>query len=866
MKSKYASLLGYVVAMCVAVHGQISAKTGRLAEFDKNGKGAAAKQPLGYGDQSLTIKVDGLERRYLVHVPPEYDGKKPVPVVIVFHGGGGTARDAMHETGWAPKADQEGFLAVFPEATPPDATRPSRFGTNGQVWNDGSGRFHAGQNSVPDVEFISAMIDDLIERFNVDRRRIYTTGFSNGASMAFRVGVELSARIAATAPVAGTLWLKQPKLDRPVSLYYITGDADPLNPLEGGTPKFATGAASREMASQTKPPAREQVATWARLLGCQADPISAPAAPGVTTLIYSGGRDDSEVRFTIIKDHGHVWPGGKNLLPESWVGKASDTFKATDAIWEFFQRHAGIEATASLPSAPNRDQATSVGMPVLRIISGLIAGDDRDGVRSFKGIPFAAPPVGDLRWKPPQPVKPWYDTRACTAFSPRCPQPKSFITISAEPMDEDCLYLNVWTEAKNADAKLPVMVWIHGGGYTTGSGSQPLYDGAALARQGVVVVTINYRLGPFGFLAHPLLSKESPHAASGNYGLLDQIAALAWVQENIAAFGGDPNRVAIFGESAGAGSVGHLLVSPLAKGLFQRAILQSGTALGPKRHLRERVNAQEPMEQIGLQIAKDLGCDTATDSLAAFRAVSAEKLLEASQPAQGLAPGGPGTRFWPIVDGWVVPDEPMLLFERGQYHRVPLLIGSNADEATLFLRQFDVKRGYEALARAYVGPLADPLMERFPAPGDNDTDVAAAVSRLVSVTSFIAPARVMARTFSKDDQQAFLYHFTRVSPGLARRSLGATHGAEIGYVFDTLPAFGFDDGDRKLSRVMSACWVQFAKTGDPNGPGLPTWPAYLATSDQHLEFGDEVITGRGLYKEACDLLEKVAKHRTEAAK
>jgi len=297
-----------------------------------------AKQ-LTSGDHSLTLRVGNLDRRYIVHVPLKYNSWQPVPIVIMFHGGGGTARGAMRETGWAQKADKEGFLAVFPEATPPDPTKPSRFGTNGQAWNDGSGDFHAGERNIPDVAFISAMIDDLISRFAVDTRRIYATGFSNGASMAFRVGVELSERIAAIAPVAGTLWIKQPELDRPVSLFYISGDADSLNPIEGGTPKMATGAAIRTAISRLKPPVNEFIAAWARALGCPIEPKPAPASPGLTTVIYSGGRDATEVRFTLIQGHGHIWPGGKNLLPEAMVGKASDKFKATDAIWEFFKRH-----------------------------------------------------------------------------------------------------------------------------------------------------------------------------------------------------------------------------------------------------------------------------------------------------------------------------------------------------------------------------------------------------------------------------------------------------------------------------------------------------------------------------------------------
>jgi polyhydroxybutyrate depolymerase len=296
-------------------------------------------RPLEPGEHTLTLKVGDTSRKYIVHAPTGYDGKKQMPVVIMFHGGGGTARGAMRETGWAQKADKEGFLAVFPEATPPDPNKPSRFGTNGQAWNDGSGGFHSGERNIPDVAFINAMIDDLIARFAVDRRSIYATGFSNGASMAFRVGVELSARIAAIAPVAGTLWIKQPKFDRPVSLFYISGDADPLNPIEGGTPKMATGTAIRTAISRLKPPAHEFVATWANAIGCLAEPKPAPASPGLTTLIYSGTREGSEVRFTTIKAHGHIWPGGKNLLPESMVGKPSDKLQATDAIWEFFKKY-----------------------------------------------------------------------------------------------------------------------------------------------------------------------------------------------------------------------------------------------------------------------------------------------------------------------------------------------------------------------------------------------------------------------------------------------------------------------------------------------------------------------------------------------
>lgn len=284
------------------------------------------------------LKVGGLNRRYIVHVPNSYDGETQMPVVIMFHGGGGTANSAMRETDWAGKAEREGFIAVFPEATPPDPTKPSQFGKNGQAWNDGSGHFHSGEKDIPDVAFINAMLDNIIALFAVDDRRIYATGFSNGASMAFRVGVELSSRIAAIAPVAGTLWIEQPKLDRPVSLYYITGDADPLNPLAGGIPRLNPGSALWEdFSKKPKPPVSEQINTWVSILNCEDVPETAPALPGFTTLIYTGGSADTEVRFTTIKNHGHIWPGGVSLLPERFVGKPSDKFEATDAIWEFFK-------------------------------------------------------------------------------------------------------------------------------------------------------------------------------------------------------------------------------------------------------------------------------------------------------------------------------------------------------------------------------------------------------------------------------------------------------------------------------------------------------------------------------------------------
>lgn len=511
-------------------------------------------------------------------------------------------------------------------------------------------------------------------------------------------------------------------------------------------------------------------------------------------------------------------------------------------------------------------RAAAAAAPQVQLDSGLIAGaslGERGDVHVYKGIPFAAPPVGELRWRPPQPVKPWTGVRACTAFGPWCPQPRPLMGRELGTLSEDCLYLNVWTPAKSPADKLPVMVWLHGGGHTTGSGAAAFYDGERLAREGAVVVTINYRLGPFGYLAHPLLSKESERNVSGNYGLLDQIAALEWVRRNIAAFGGDPGCVTVFGESAGAVSVCRLMVSPLAKGLFHRAIAQSGGAHGGNRHLREARNGLAPMERVGEQLAEALGCAGAADPLAALRAKSWQEILAAAAPAQGLF--GKGTKFGPIVDGWALPDEPPALFLAGKQHPVPLLAGANADEGSIFLQQMPVRRiqGYRALLQLRFGQHAARVFALFPA--EDDAAAPAAFSRMVGVAAFVAPARFLARAASRAGSPAYLYHFSRVPPDERLAKLGAFHGLEIGYVFGTIEGRqGFDAADRKLSEAMRRCWTRFARTGDPNGPGLPPWPAYNPEADQCLEFGAEPKVRAGLHREACDLFDALLSHARRA--
>jgi polyhydroxybutyrate depolymerase len=303
---------------------------------------------LGPGGHTLTLTVDGLARTYIVHVPASYNSKTQSSLVVMLHGGGGTAKAAMWETGWTEKADRAGFLAVFPNAMSRDPSQRSSFAKNPQLWNDGSDRFYPGQKAPDDVGFISAMLNDLSVRFNVDKRRIFFTGFSNGASMSFRVGAELSNRIAGIAPVAGACWLEPLILELPVPMLYITGKADPLNLIEGGVPKLASGA-SDKVRAKPKPPVRESILKWAKALDCPVTPSNVSEANGVRTETYGPGRNGAKVVYITVDGLGHTWAGGRSLLPESMVGRTSDKIKATDIIWDFFQRHAR--------SAENKDAA-----------------------------------------------------------------------------------------------------------------------------------------------------------------------------------------------------------------------------------------------------------------------------------------------------------------------------------------------------------------------------------------------------------------------------------------------------------------------------------------------------------------------------
>ncbi len=513
-------------------------------------------------------------------------------------------------------------------------------------------------------------------------------------------------------------------------------------------------------------------------------------------------------------------------------------------------------ATLLLPSGCAGEEASPPPtLDVPRLDSGPISGTQEDGIRVFKGIPYAAPPVGELRWREPQPVEPWEEVRPCTDYGPACPQGEWPYQVQRDifritDQDEDCLYLNVWTPAQSPDDRLPVMVWIHGGGFTVGSGSQVLYEGKYLARKGVVVVTINYRLGPLGFMAHPRLSEESPHGVSGNYGLLDQIQALKWVRRNIAAFGGDPDNVTVFGESAGGASVCALLASPLAEGLFHRAIAESGAFLSMGLPAAARSETLDEGEELGKKISRELGCDREEDELAALRSRSPQELLEAFQKVGSGLLGR--ASIGPVVDGYVLPEKPQEVFAAGKQHKVPLLIGNNADEGMLFLAgQSITAQQYENLVRLAYGTYAEEVLSLFPIRAGEDAK--AAYSRLFTAMGFAAPSRFAAERMAEAGMPVYVYLFTMRSGVPGTEHMGAYHGYELPFVFGTLVRF-LRPEDQALSEAMMNYWTRFAATGDPNGGAEPAWPRFSAQEDLYQELGEEVSTRSGYYPEAYRLV------------
>ena len=463
----------------------------------------------------------------------------------------------------------------------------------------------------------------------------------------------------------------------------------------------------------------------------------------------------------------------------------------------------------------------------VRTESGTVSGiPGKDtSITVFKGIPYAEPPVGKLRWTAPRPAQHWQGVRKADRFTEGCPQ--NFPKLGT-PMDEDCLYLNVWTPAKSSSAALPVIVWIHGGGLLVGAAREPLFDGEELAKKGIVVATLDYRLGVLGFFAHPELTKESPHHASGNYGFLDEFAALKWIHDNIAAFGGDPNKVTILGQSAGALSVNALVASPLAKGLFRAGISESGgvgAGFG-----RTKMPSLEESEKAGVEFAKSMG----VDSLHALREMPVQKLLQDSRFPE------------PNVDGWFLPESIEAIYKAGKQNKVPMVVGSNSDEGQHFLRSVLSAGDFAERARKNYGTDAANFLNLYP----SDSDQAAKTSQQHEFADKAALGeRTLAGYVVRGGPKAYLYYFSYLDKGGYNSeppslglTLGADHGAELPYVFGLLSHWKttVPENDLKLQNVVMSYWTNFVKTLDPNGAGLPHWKCNKETDDAVMILDHEV--------------------------
>ncbi|MCX6215862.1 carboxylesterase family protein [Spirosoma sp.] len=454
-------------------------------------------------------------------------------------------------------------------------------------------------------------------------------------------------------------------------------------------------------------------------------------------------------------------------------------------------------------------------------------------VRIFKGIPFAAPPVGDRRWKAPQPVIPWSGVRKCDAFgsSPVQGSPNPFgpwsaeFLIPKEPISEDCLYLNVWTGAKSATEKKPVLVWIYGGGFNSGGAGVPIYDGEATAKKGVIFVSINYRVGPFGFFSHPELTKESGRNASGNYGLMDQIAALQWVKQNIARFGGDPANVTIAGQSAGSMSVNALVASPLAKNLFTKAIAESGA------NFSRPTTTLSQAEEAGMKMAQSMGAS----SLAELRAKPADEILKKGQ-GRGL-----------VIDGYVLPQPIAAIFAAGQQNDVQLLTGWNEDEGMAFGPPKNADAYRKQLNEQY-GANTETFLRFYPA--GTDTEAASSQVKVSRDMAFGTQNYKWAMLQSQQGRTAYVYRFARKVPATGEYArYGAFHTGEVAYAYDNLKFIDqtlrpLEPADAQLAKEMSAYWVNFIKRGNPNGKGLPDWPVYSTTNKQIMVFDTKTGSGQ----------------------
>jgi para-nitrobenzyl esterase len=497
----------------------------------------------------------------------------------------------------------------------------------------------------------------------------------------------------------------------------------------------------------------------------------------------------------------------------------------------------------------------------VKIDSGVVEGalNSDSSVRIFRSIPFAAPPVGDLRWRPPQPVQPWTGVRKAVDFGPRCVQGRVFsdIVFRDQEMSEDCLSLTVWAPARSQSAKVPVYVWFYGGGFAAGAGDEARYDGESFAKRGIVVVNVNYRLGIFGFFAHPELTKESPHHASGNYGLLDQVAGLQWVRRNIAAFGGDPHTVTIGGESAGSLSVCALMASPLSRDLFQQAIGESGAFFGMVGGRGTPTLAEAEKE--GAEFAESSG----TKNLAALRNMSSDDLLrEESKKNNGFG-------FWPIVDGYFLPSDVATIYAQGMQGQVPLLAGWNADEVrmnVLMAKQKPDAKSFTEQLRKEFGDKADTALKVYGASTDEEASPSA--GDLASDQFIVYGTWKWIEEQAATGKPVYRYQFDRTVPipeadkGTGLKSFGAAHAAELEYVFTMLDSKKADwqPDDYQVAKTMNAYWANFIKTGDPNGSSLAKWPQFGKTHEvMHLNVECQAMAEE--HRDRYEFLESVSAPR-----
>jgi para-nitrobenzyl esterase len=487
-------------------------------------------------------------------------------------------------------------------------------------------------------------------------------------------------------------------------------------------------------------------------------------------------------------------------------------------------------------------------VPVVKTLNGSVSGSSQGEINIFKGIPFAAPPVGELRWKEPQAVTNWSGVRKCTSFSasPYQPDPVPFLCWSEEfiappePLSEDCLYLNIWTGAKNGNEKRPVFVWIYGGAFSSGSAACAIYDGEEMAKRGIVFVSLNYRVGPFGFMASPELSKEQNNA-SGNYGILDQIAALQWVQKNIAAFGGDPGRVTIAGQSAGSISVSALLASPLAKGLFQGAILESGGLLGSRM-----IASLQDAEAVGVAVQKKTGAG----SLEELRKKPADEILKASL---GLGP----MRMGITSDGYVLPKDINAFYKEGKQNDVPVIMGWVSGDALVLGKSEITAEQFTRQAKEKYGADATEYLKIFPANSDAQAQASQMEINLLAFAGI--PAYLLA---GFNNKPTFIYHSSFVptdKPGFP--NYGAFHTSEVPFALHNLHTWKrpWQKRDFEIEKLMSDYWIQFVKSGNPNLSGLPVWKPYTRSEGAILEIDSVTVLKPAYFKKEFEIMDKLSK-------